>query len=335
MVVEEPYANTTGLQSLQRVTAEGMQAQSVAQSGQRTVNPTARTIQGSSPGAPTSQEFLQVLTNSGPQQQKQLIGEELYRLIYPVHSDLAGKITGMLLEMDNSELLHMLEVPESLKAKVEEAVSVLRDHQLLQDVEDEDCHDSSSLRSTALESTDVLSGLENETELGGSSALRPMPNVHFRGGFVMCNGRDCQGEHCTFAHSQEELRAWNSQRFSAGHDTSKKREGMKNKAGQSGDHTKLMSKWSRFQQRVEQKIEDIQEGLTELNYREKFHKLLCWEKKALTDVLIQRYVGSTNFRCQYERTHVTTMRNTKHNLERKFGIDGLHFWIMQCVQTYI
>lgn len=36
----------------------------------------------------------------------------------------------MLLEMDNSELLHMLEVPESLKSKVEEAVSVLRDHQL-------------------------------------------------------------------------------------------------------------------------------------------------------------------------------------------------------------
>ena len=31
--------------------------------------------------------------------------------------------------MDNSELLHMLEVPESLKAKVEEAVAVLQDHQ--------------------------------------------------------------------------------------------------------------------------------------------------------------------------------------------------------------
>ena len=37
---------------------------------------------------------------------------------------------GMLLEMDNSELLHMLEVPESLKSKVGEAVSVLHDHQL-------------------------------------------------------------------------------------------------------------------------------------------------------------------------------------------------------------
>ena len=32
--------------------------------------------------------------------------------------------------MDNSELLHMLEVPESLKSKVEEAVTVLRDHQM-------------------------------------------------------------------------------------------------------------------------------------------------------------------------------------------------------------
>ena len=35
----------------------------------------------------------------------------------------------MLLEMDNSELLHMLEAPESLKAKVDEAVTVLQEHQ--------------------------------------------------------------------------------------------------------------------------------------------------------------------------------------------------------------
>lgn len=40
-------------------------------------------------------------------------------------------VAGMLLEMDNSELLHMLEVPESLKAKVEEAVGVLSEHQNL------------------------------------------------------------------------------------------------------------------------------------------------------------------------------------------------------------
>ncbi|ELK30241.1 Polyadenylate-binding protein 1-like protein [Myotis davidii] len=49
--------------------------------------------------------------------QKQMIGERLYPLIYNVHTQLAGKITGMLLEIDNSELLFMLESPESLNAK--------------------------------------------------------------------------------------------------------------------------------------------------------------------------------------------------------------------------
>jgi len=34
------------------------------------------------------------------------------------------------LELDNSELLHMLEVPENLKAKDAETVSVLAAHQL-------------------------------------------------------------------------------------------------------------------------------------------------------------------------------------------------------------
>ena len=36
------------------------------------------------------------------------------------HADLAGKITGMLLEIDNSELLHMLEDPASLQGKVQD-----------------------------------------------------------------------------------------------------------------------------------------------------------------------------------------------------------------------
>ncbi|KAI4572463.1 hypothetical protein MJT46_005531 [Ovis ammon polii x Ovis aries] len=45
-----------------------------------------------------------------------------------MHSNLAGKITGMLLEIDSSELLHMLDSPESLCSKVDEAVVVLQAH---------------------------------------------------------------------------------------------------------------------------------------------------------------------------------------------------------------
>lgn len=65
-------------------------------------------------------------------EQKQMLGERLFPLIQSMYSDLAGKITGMLLEIDNSELLHMLEHHESLKAKVEEAVAVLQAHQAKQ-----------------------------------------------------------------------------------------------------------------------------------------------------------------------------------------------------------
>uniref|UniRef100_A0A4W6DRB0 Polyadenylate-binding protein n=1 Tax=Lates calcarifer TaxID=8187 RepID=A0A4W6DRB0_LATCA len=59
--------------------------------------------------------------------------ERLFPLIQAMHANLAGKITGMLLEIDNSELLHMLESHESLRSKVEEAVAVLQAHQAKKD----------------------------------------------------------------------------------------------------------------------------------------------------------------------------------------------------------
>ena len=58
-----------------------------------------------------------------------MLGERLFPLIQQTHPELAGKITGMLLEIDNAELLHMLEFREALAAKVEEAASILQVHQ--------------------------------------------------------------------------------------------------------------------------------------------------------------------------------------------------------------
>uniref|UniRef100_A0A8C8JQ59 Uncharacterized protein n=1 Tax=Oncorhynchus tshawytscha TaxID=74940 RepID=A0A8C8JQ59_ONCTS len=66
------------------------------------------------------------------EKQKEMLGQRLYPLIQNMHPSLAGKITGMLLEIDNSELLYMLESPECLRSKVDEAVTVLHAHQAKQ-----------------------------------------------------------------------------------------------------------------------------------------------------------------------------------------------------------
>jgi len=74
---------------------------------------------------PLTASALASATNA---EQKQMLGERLFPLIQQTHAEQAGKITGMLLEMDNSELLHLLEDVNALNAKTREAVKVLEDH---------------------------------------------------------------------------------------------------------------------------------------------------------------------------------------------------------------
>ncbi|VVB08792.1 unnamed protein product [Arabis nemorensis] len=59
-------------------------------------------------------------------QQRTILGESLYPLVNQIDPENAAKVTGMLLEMDQTEVLHLLESPEALNAKVSEALDVLR-----------------------------------------------------------------------------------------------------------------------------------------------------------------------------------------------------------------
>jgi polyadenylate-binding protein len=80
------------------------------------------------PPAPHEPLTAAALASASPEMQKNMIGERLYPLIHSSQPELAGKITGMLLEMDNSELLHLLESPDALGAKIAEALQVLEAH---------------------------------------------------------------------------------------------------------------------------------------------------------------------------------------------------------------
>lgn len=111
-----PYKYTTNMRN---PPTQAVQQQQIPQP----VAPQAVIVQGQEPLTST------MLAAAPAQEQKQMLGERLFPLIQTMYPDLAGKITGMLLEIDNAELLHMLESRESLKAKVEEAVAVLQAHQ--------------------------------------------------------------------------------------------------------------------------------------------------------------------------------------------------------------
>jgi len=79
------------------------------------------------PGNPSEPLTIKALAAAPEEQRKQMIGERLFPLVKAQQPSYAGKITGMLLEMDNGELLHLLESHPALKEKVDEALMVLQE----------------------------------------------------------------------------------------------------------------------------------------------------------------------------------------------------------------
>ena len=84
-----------------------------------------------------------------------MLGEAIYPKIAANHPDLAGKLTGMILELPVSELLHVLEDDEALNSKVVEAIGVLREFESQGEGEN---------APTPAEAAEEKNGEENKTE---------------------------------------------------------------------------------------------------------------------------------------------------------------------------
>lgn len=90
--------------------------------------PTASAPAAVVPGGADQAVTTATLASLPAEQQKQLLGERLYPGVQGINQELAGKVTGMLLEMDNAEILLLLESNEALGSKVNEAIMVLKSH---------------------------------------------------------------------------------------------------------------------------------------------------------------------------------------------------------------
>ena len=109
-------------------TARGPNMGAVAGPGATPEAVGAQGVPEQAPAAATQPLTLEMLTNASPDEQKQVLGERLYPLVEELKPRLGGKITGMLLDMENTEIVHLLDSPEALRERVEEAVNVLREH---------------------------------------------------------------------------------------------------------------------------------------------------------------------------------------------------------------
>ncbi|XP_059453528.1 polyadenylate-binding protein 3 [Corylus avellana] len=77
------------------------------------------------PGQMHMSALLSSLASASPENQRATLGEHLYPHVEKLEPNNAAKVTGMLLEMDQSEVIHLLESPDALKRKVAEAMEVL------------------------------------------------------------------------------------------------------------------------------------------------------------------------------------------------------------------
>ncbi|KAJ6352533.1 hypothetical protein OIU76_001713 [Salix suchowensis] len=67
------------------------------------------------------------LASATPEKRMVMLGEQLYPLVERLEPEHVAKVTGMLLEMDQTEVLHLIESPDALKKKVAEAMQVLQE----------------------------------------------------------------------------------------------------------------------------------------------------------------------------------------------------------------
>ncbi|CAO3643520.1 unnamed protein product [Cunninghamella blakesleeana] len=71
---------------------------------------------------------LDLISSLPIESQKQILGQRIYEAIQTKHSEIAGKVTGMLLEMEIEDLIELVNNIDLLNERAQEAANVLKQH---------------------------------------------------------------------------------------------------------------------------------------------------------------------------------------------------------------
>ncbi|CAO3642367.1 unnamed protein product [Mucor fragilis] len=75
-----------------------------------------------------TQLTVETLEPFSAETQRQMLGERIYSIISEIYPQESGKLTGMMLEMDKSILVQLINQPNELVEKANEAIQLLREH---------------------------------------------------------------------------------------------------------------------------------------------------------------------------------------------------------------
>jgi len=106
-------------------TAAGASAQPLSTQPQLTISTGAVATQTITNTTHSTLELLLQLHATPPDQRKVFLRERLFPLVAAQLPALAGKITGMFLEMDSLDVVRLLESPPHLEAKLNDAIAML------------------------------------------------------------------------------------------------------------------------------------------------------------------------------------------------------------------
>lgn len=136
-VVAAPASVRPVVQQVPRAMMQSGMANITGTAGNVRFNQTARNVSTQPTQPPIMPTILAPLGDQSPltvsalaqlseEEQKRTLGERLFPLVQEIYPSLAQKLTGMLLGVDNAEVIHLLESKESLRAKLEEGINVLK-----------------------------------------------------------------------------------------------------------------------------------------------------------------------------------------------------------------